>query len=189
MKKTFESLLIEHCAPTLAKAKTANLFRYHIGGHESIENTAARWDSQLFQYGVHVRIIKYSTRANDCLIYVSRENALKKDLKRAGVGSFLKECGYDHCNTLDEYLLHLSVRLKEYDIFPHEIGLFLGYPVEDVIGFVENEGRNYHYLGFWKVYSDLGSARKCFEHYKKCTDIYKKLYENGRTIIQLTVAA
>ncbi len=32
--------------------------------------------------------------------------------------------------------------------FPHEMGLLLGYPVEDVVGFMENNGKNYLYSGY-----------------------------------------
>ena len=43
--------------------------------------------------------------------------------------------------------------------FPHEIGLFLGYPFEDVMGFIENKGENYLCSGCWKVYSCEQDAR------------------------------
>ena len=36
--------------------------------------------------------------------------------------------------------------------FPHEIGLLLGYPPEDVSGFIENGGKNFLCSGYWKVY-------------------------------------
>ena len=41
--------------------------------------------------------------------------------------------------------------MKDHLSFPHELGLLLGYPVEDVLGFIRNEGRNYLYCGYWKV--------------------------------------
>ena len=46
--------------------------------------------------------------------------------------------------------------------FPHEIGVLLGYPAEDVKGFVVNEGKNYLYSGYWKVYGDLSEAKQLF---------------------------
>ena len=38
-------------------------------------------------------------------------------------------------------------------IFPHEMGLLLGYPVEDVTGFMVHGGKNSLYSGYWKVYA------------------------------------
>lgn len=39
--------------------------------------------------------------------------------------------------------------------FPHEMGILLGYPVEDVEGFIINNGKNELYTGYWKVYDNL----------------------------------
>ncbi|MBQ7128480.1 MAG: DUF3793 family protein, partial [Clostridia bacterium] len=72
--------------------------------------------------------------------------------------------------------------------FPHEVGLFLGYPPEDVKGFIENNAKCSKCVGCWKVYGDEEKAKKCFENYKKCTRIYKELYLKGKTIERLTVA-
>jgi hypothetical protein len=43
--------------------------------------------------------------------------------------------------------------------FPHEIGLFLGYPPEDVRAFIENDGKNYACRTHWKVYHEPDAAR------------------------------
>ena len=37
--------------------------------------------------------------------------------------------------------------------FPHEIGLLLGYRQRIMTGFIENNGKNFLYIGYWKVYS------------------------------------
>ena len=73
--------------------------------------------------------------------------------------------------------------------FPHEIGIFLGYPLGDVIGFIQNLGKNCKCTGCWKVYCDECSAKKTFDKFKKCTEVYTRLWSQGRTVLQLTVAA
>ena len=72
--------------------------------------------------------------------------------------------------------------------FPHEIGLFWGYPPEDVLGFIKNQARGYKYVGCWKVYGDEEKAKKTFERYKKCTNTYCRCYMQGKSIERLTVA-
>ena len=72
--------------------------------------------------------------------------------------------------------------------FPHEIGLFLSYPPEDVKGFIENRAANYKLSGLWKVYGDEKKAKELFAKYKKCTDIYCERYEAGCGIAELAVA-
>ena len=84
--------------------------------------------------------------------------------------------------------MHLIRRLCEYEEFPHEIGLFLGYPPEDVYGFIENKADGFKCVGCWKVYGDARAAQKTFARYKKCSDIYAVQYANGRSIERLTVA-
>ncbi len=72
--------------------------------------------------------------------------------------------------------------------FPHEIGIFLDYPLGDVIGFIKNSGQNYKCAGCWKVYCNECETLKLFHKYRKCRDIYRSLWQNGRSVVQLTVA-
>ena len=80
-------------------------------------------------------------------------------------------------------------RLHMCEKFPHEIGLFLDYPLVDVIGFIRNTGKNCKCSGCWKAYGNAKEAEKTFCRYKKCREIYPRLWENGRSVLQLTVAA
>ena len=67
--------------------------------------------------------------------------------------------------------------------------LFLGYPLDDVAGFIEQKGKNYKCCGIWKVYGDEHKSRMTFQKLKKCSEIYQRLFADGRSILQLTVAA
>ena len=67
--------------------------------------------------------------------------------------------------------------------------IFLGYPLEDVRGFIRHKGRNCRCAGYWKVYGDAGVAQKMFDKFRKCTDLYLRLWEKGMNVGQLTVAA
>ena len=69
------------------------------------------------------------------------------------------------------------------------IGLFLGYPLGDVIGFIKNAGQNCKCVGCWKVYYNECEAIKAFARFKKCTNVYVRLWNQGRSVRQLTVAA
>ena len=65
----------------------------------------------------------------------------------------------------------------------------LGYPLGDVIGFIKNAGQNCKCVGCWKVYCNECEAIKAFERFKKCTNVYVRLWNQGRSVRQLTVAA
>lgn len=71
--------------------------------------------------------------------------------------------GYVVDNASVEILLEqLSGRLSQ-DCFPHEIGLFLGYPVQDVKAFITFGGKNYSACRYWKVYTDVENSLKKFQ--------------------------
>jgi len=66
----------------------------------------------------------------------------------------------------------LVCRFRESSEFPHEVGLFLSYPPEDVKGFINHCAGGFKCAGLWKVYGDEEKARSLFEKYRKCTEIY-----------------
>lgn len=181
------NLLVEHCSPTLAGIKTANLFNYSYGSHSRAELAfiLALWNKRLNYKGVSLKILKISN--GNALLYVYREKKLKEDFSKKGVAEFLSSCGYDSSN-IPLCIERLIKRICESESFPHEIGLFLGYPLGDVTGFIENKGKNSLYTGFWKVYCNKNEAIRTFEKYKKCRKIYQKLYNNGKPLMQLTAA-
>lgn len=84
---------------------------------------------------------------------------------------------------LEEILRELSARYCDYikyrQVFPHEIGVFLGYPVEDVLGFINNQGRNYLYIGYWKVYGNLTEAMHLFEKYRQAKQLVIRMISQG----------
>ena len=135
--------------------------------------------------GVVVSVM--NKRDGRALIYVYREAMLKKALENRETAEFLKTCGYGGLN-VEKAVARLKERLAQSDGFPHEIGVFLGYPLGDVIGFIENGGKNCKCVGCWKVYCNECEAKKTFEKFKKCTGIYRRLYETGKSVLQLTVA-
>lgn len=58
----------------------------------------------------------------------------------------------------------------------------------DVIGFIENKGHNYKCKGCWKVYCNECETQKTFQRYQKCRNVYLRLWKQGRSVLQLTVA-
>lgn len=181
-----EHKIIEHCAPTLAGLKTANMFNYKYSSLETLEREIQECSQILNKKGLYVEVLK--TGPIRALVYVYRKERLQRDLKKPGVLSLLMRYGYKS-NELQECLEHLKLRLRETDCFPHEIGLFLDYPLLDVIGFIEQGGKNCKCCGIWKVYSNECETQQLFERFKKCTAIYTRVFAKGRTLMQLTVAA
>ena len=173
--------IVSFASPTLAKLKCGNIFTY--GGND-IKKELHRLNLCLNKAGIYVDTL--SSNCNGVLVYVYRKDMLKKELLSADKRTFIEKRGYDCCGV--ESCVHkLKERFAECDGFPHEIGLFLGYPLGDVIGFIQNKGKNYILNGYWKVYCNEKTAINCFCRYQKCTAKYCKLYHSGVPLEKLIV--
>ena len=73
------------------------------------------------------------------------------------------------------------------DSFPHEIGLFIGYPPSDVKSFMEDPSNGVKCSGCWKAYSNECEAKRLFDEYKKCSRIYMNEIKRGKTLESLVV--
>ncbi|MDO5344570.1 MAG: DUF3793 family protein [Lachnospiraceae bacterium] len=181
-----EKKLIEHCSPTLAGLKTANLFNYKFSSIDALFGELQDAGQKLNEKGVYIEILRM--RESRALVYVYRKRRLEKDLIKPGVQELLRKYGYSS-SKLEECLCWLKQRFQESDCFPHEIGLFLDYPLSDVIGFIEQGGKNCKCCGVWKVYSNECETQALFARFRKCTEVYQRVFAGGRTLAQLTVAA
>ena len=176
---------MRHCAPTLAGMKTGSLFACSFESDGAMRDSVRKFNCLLRKRGLRVLPLRFCN--NRALIYVYRPTMLLRDLRSPEAVRLLESRGY-LMNTPEQCLMCLIKRLCEAKDFPHEIGLFLGYPPEDVSGFIENKAENCKYTGLWKVYGDEETAKKTFEKYRKCTALYCELFMNGTHIERLTVA-
>ncbi len=180
-----ESLIVKHCSPTLAGIKTGSLFSCQFNCIYELKGRIEEVNSIINLKGVYMCLLRNTYKK--ALIYVYRLDRLERDFLQEEARDILIENGYCVCD-IDACVDRLSNRLSESQGFPHEIGLFLGYPPHDVKAFIKNEGRNFKCVGYWKVYGDESRAQKTFKKYKKCTNIYCKKLSEGLSIQRLTVA-
>ncbi len=161
---SFGRKLAFHTAPTLLGIKCASLvslsrLEFDLGVHLRIFNRRAS------EKGLKIRVMHAcDTR---CVLLVYNEKKLYERLHETQTEVMLRNEGYDPNGDIETMLDQLSGRMENCT-FPHEIGLFLDYPIEDVKGFIENNGGNYKLCGCWKVYGSEECARRKFENYEKC---------------------
>ena len=184
--QTFEAALIRHCAPTLAGMKPGCIFCFKHSPLEATRQKARQWDEQLAPVGLSVQILLERPVSGFVIIYVYRRKHLEQILSGHTYQSFLRDTGYTGTD-LDSLLEQLAYRLQTQPEFPHEIGVFLGYPLRDVIGFIENQGRNFTCCGFWKSYGDPAEMQVCFACYRRCIQSYIAMFEQGIPIERLAV--
>ena len=180
-----EELIVRHCSPTLAGLKTGSLFSCIFTSEEELRREICALNKKLVPKGL--RVLPLQMEGSRALIYVYRVSGLKRDLEDRQTQEILLAAGY-RVEKTEQCLRHLMQRLRTGEGFPHEIGLFLSYPAEDVRGFMENRACGHKCVGCWKVSGDEEAAKKCFARYEKCERVYRRCWEQGRSIEQLTVA-
>ncbi|MCR5468707.1 MAG: DUF3793 family protein [Lachnospiraceae bacterium] len=175
--------IVEYCAPTLAGIKTANLFGV-AGGLDEIAEEIKKLNQTFIKKGLRVIPVNCSNRKT--LIYIYRPERLKADLEKKIASDILKDKGYSSLKP-ECCVVQLAKRLSRNKDFPHEVGLFLGYPPADVKSFMDNPCDGVKCTGCWKAYSDEKEAIKTFEKYKKCTSVYKNEIKKGKSLESLIV--
>ncbi len=176
-------LLAIHCAPILSGSKAANIMTVTVHEFDRIGYL-------LEGTGIRYRFLK--TKGDKGILYLYREKRLRQYLEQEEIQEFLSEYGYDQVD-IAKMLNLLSKRIQLYNdqeaVFPHEIGVFLEYPLGDVKGFLANEGKNFMYSGYWKVYQDLQGAVRRFIQYDMERELTIQALMQGKTIREIALAA
>ena len=130
-----EETLVRLAAPTLAGIKTGSLFPYFYETRESVERELKRMNRLLIPRGLCLLLLRLTERS--ALLYLFRPTKLKRDLEDRSAAALLRGAGYP-CASCGACLRRLLKRFRDGGEFPHEVGLFLGYPPEDVGGFMHD---------------------------------------------------
>ncbi len=178
-----DECIIRYCAPTLASIKTGSLFTCPFDSRDAMLCAVRAFNRRMTGRGLCMLPLRWKDGA--CLLYLYRPGMLARDLTDCDACALLRACGYP-CGDVSGCIRRLMARLAAGEGFPHEIGLFLSYPPEDVRGFME--GLPAKCTGIWKVYGDEARAQRVFAKYRKCRDVYMRKWSEGRSVERLTVA-
>ena len=160
-----------HCAPVFSGIKVSNLMMVKTA---ELFEIAAILKTTVFE----MKILAMTGDTSSVLIY--ERSSLTEYLSRRSNRQFLRKTGYmcvweeadavDLDLTLDQLSARYMQCLLLEEVFPHEIGLFLGYPLGDVGGFLRHGGKNYIFSGYWKVYTKPDKTRELFRKFDMVTE-------------------
>lgn len=162
-KEYLEAMIVFASAPTIQGKKPASLMNFNSGGR----NTAALWQN----YGKEIceaynlEFFELKNDNDSIMVLLYRKKLLEWYANHSRNQSFLNKMGYNTESSLEDKLTVLKHRFK--DCCPHEVGIFLGMPVEDVEGFIEHKGKNCLACKYWKVYCNPKRAELLFDAYDK----------------------
>lgn len=151
--------VVTQCAPVLKGIKVSNIITIQPEMHLNIRKHLK---------GSRIICIPLYSEPKKELLFLYRYDRLEMHLKRKDVRRFLERFGYLDMSVAG-VIIRLRQRYAEYargkKEFPHELGVILEYPVKDVEGFIENQGRNCLMERYWKVYHNKEQAERIFKLY------------------------
>ena len=175
-RRRVELQIVLQCAPTLAGLKTSNLLIIPRDQEDKVRYVLRH--SGLLGY----RLVYDRHRV---IFLVFNRDMLMSYLSQEDVRSFLSEYGY----RTDAFGYSLRYFQERYDAFvhsrkefPHEMGVFLGYPLCDVKGFIDNGGDGFVLSGYWKVYDNEAEAQNLFEQFDDVKDDMVRRLSDGQSI-------
>lgn len=182
-----EAMIAYHCAPALAGIKPANMVACQKSRIPDIHSEIEKLNNELNIKDIYLEVIcECEKRA---LVMVYRKKVLEKHLQVHNHRAFLSMYGYSEIGSMADYINHLKTRLVN-DTFPHEIGVFLGYPLHDIYCFINHRDEGCLLIGEWKVYHNVEEAEKLFYRFKACRKaLVRHITERGKTLAQVFCAA
>ena len=174
-----ELQLALQCAPLITGLKISNLLTIPPDGFTQVEKIIE---------GSFITMYPLLETEEKIVILLYRKERLEKYLRMPQVQKLLTEEGYGTCQ-LEEVLPVFCARYENYaetkKEFPHELGLLLGYPPEDVEGFIRHQGKNCLCTGYWKVYADKEGKQRLFEKYEYARENLIQLLHYGMKMAEI----
>ncbi len=176
----FQHQLVIHGACTLAHMKTGSLFRVYKSQIPNLEECMCYFNDQCSPFGYHICILEENSQS--FLVYVYNAHKLSYILSEPSIIKFLSDYGYEVFD-IEHALIHLQERLCE-PTFPHEIGVFLGYPLQDVKAFI-TPNKECLLIGYWKVYGNVKNCRKTFHRFDCCKKTMEHKILKGEPLVNI----
>ena len=155
-----ETQIAMQCAPLLTGMKISNLL--------TVRSSRTQEVMGLFERTAISCYLLYGSGDKTTFLLYSR-SALMEYLAEEDIERLMGGLGY-HVLGLECVSEKYTAHMNGNGGFPHEIGLLLGYPPADVLGFIRNNGRNYLCTGYWKVYSNQSECRRIFRRYNQARE-------------------
>lgn len=174
------SFLALELAEVLQGAKPANLVCLTNKRRSCGRNLYHLWKQHgpalLEQSGLQVRVL--DDRGSSLLLLLYSRQALSALLAQKSVRVILGKAGYSDPENFNLVLDELEARVAGQG-FPHEIGVFLGYPLKDVVGFMGWASLSFTCQGPWKIFGKPEQSLRLAECHRQCRSRMSLLLASG----------
>jgi len=156
--------LVETLGPVILGAKPAEIISYPKFDCSRCEKLQAI--DVNFEKAIKVKYRKVVQENGQIKIIFYDPKHLDRSLNDLRHRKFLSSMGYPLNGTTEEYLDILTRKLKK-GYCPDEIGIFLGYPLKDVLGYMGHPSLKLTKVQYWRVY---GNSKVSDEKYQEIVD-------------------
>jgi hypothetical protein len=156
------SVIAYNIAPTIKGLKAASTVTFCNYDRNMKNNWKAYKNEISHKFNIKTFELKETEKYITVLFY--NEDLLNDKLKDVETAKFLWKYGYTTNLNIEASLILLKNRYDKCNC-PHELGIFLGFPLEDVKTFIESPNKEYLLCGYWKVYHNPELALKTFESF------------------------
>lgn len=163
------SFLALEAAEVLAGVKPANLVQLRNRRQPCGRNLHQLWQAHGATLLADSPLEALSLRQKDSgdLMLFYYPDLLQTHLHQPETAAFLEEQGYQSTD-LANALAELKRRFQALDEMPHEIGIFLGYPLKDVAGFMGCSNKPCTACRQWRIYGDPATSLALSDNYAEC---------------------
>lgn len=173
-----EYRVCRNCCLTLGGLKAGSLFACAERCRRPVRECLCSFRGQ------GIRFAEMDGGGGKRLFFVYDRFMLEKLLSDRDTARFLTALGYD-CSRPSAVVAELAARVRGGAEFPHEIGVFLGYALDDVKAFIADPGGGTLMGGYWKVYSGFPEKRKLFDEYRRYSDSVFGKFASGQPLAAL----
>ncbi|MDU0459421.1 MAG: DUF3793 family protein [Geobacteraceae bacterium] len=181
--------LMLECSEVMAGIKPANLVSIVNRTRPCGRNLYHLWQSHHRELSKRIANLSFTVLKDkpQAMLLLCYDNyRLERQLAHAGIRVLLKKAGYACESSCDGLVAELQRRITGNDSFPHEIGLFIGYPAKDVAAFMGLVKLPFACQGPWKIYGNPAQSLDLAEQYRCCRQRMNSLLASGdRTALEL----
>ena len=176
--------LMLECAEVLAGVKPANLISISNRAQPCGRNLYQLWQNhheELAARLADLTTMVLQTRERALLLLCYNRDRLERHLAHSGIRTLLHKAGYDAGSTSSALLDELRRRVSNNDSFPHEIGLFIGYPAKDVAAFMGLIQLPFACQCLWKIYGNPDKSLDLAEQFRCCRQKMGAILKTGKS--------
>ena len=168
--------ILEMIGAVILGSKPAEII--NVPGNDDVKKEKLTQIESFFSNCSKIKYRIITTHDGGKRVLFINEKSMEQVLSNKKCVNFLKFVGYPYEYKLSAYMNELVVRLQSEE-FPHEIGIFLGYPLKDVLGFMGYGKYKFCKTRYWKVYGDESVSDAVYNKFISDRAKIKVLLENN----------